>query len=68
MAVKEKTLSDTPASEAEVAEAEVIEWSTVENELHLLQSLCGTRPIGNIYYCLCCQSRRHLCNPLFLFW
>ena len=39
MAVKEKILSDTPAAEAEVAEAEVIEWTSVENELQLLQSV-----------------------------
>ena len=46
MAVKENILSDTPApTESEVAEAE-IEWNTVENELLLLQSLCGTRPLG----------------------
>jgi hypothetical protein len=24
-----------------------VEWGTVDNELQLLQILCGTRPIGN---------------------
>lgn len=40
MAVKEKTEVSEEPMEAEV------EWNTVDNELHLLQILCGTRPIG----------------------
>lgn len=42
MAVKEKT----ETNEEQAMEAEV-EWTTVDNELQLLQILCGTRPIGN---------------------
>lgn len=41
MAVKEKT----ETNEEQAMEAEV-EWNTVDNELQLLQILCGTRPIG----------------------
>lgn len=41
MAVKEKTEGNE-----ETLEAVEVEWSTVDNELHLLQILCGTRPIG----------------------
>lgn len=40
MAVKEKTEANEETLEAE------IEWNTVDNELQLLQILCGTRPIG----------------------
>ena len=42
MAVKEKT----EATAEEVSETGDVEWGTVDNELHLLQILCGTRPIG----------------------
>jgi hypothetical protein len=41
MAVKEKTEGNE-----ETLEAVEVEWSTVDNELQLLQILCGTRPIG----------------------
>ena len=40
MAVKEKTEVSEEPMEAEV------EWNTADNELQLLQILCGTRPIG----------------------
>lgn len=40
MAVKEKAEANEETLEAE------IEWNTVDNELQLLQILCGTRPIG----------------------
>ena len=43
MAVKEKN----EASQEEPLEAE-IEWNNVDNELQLLQILCGTRPIGRV--------------------
>jgi hypothetical protein len=41
MAVKEKTEGNE-----ETLEAAEVEWGTVDNELQLLQILCGTRPIG----------------------
>lgn len=41
MAVKEKAEGNE-----ETLEAAEVEWSTVDNELQLLQILCGTRPIG----------------------
>lgn len=40
MAVKEKTESNEEPLEPEV------EWNTADNELQLLQILCGNRPIG----------------------
>jgi hypothetical protein len=41
MAVKEKTEGNE-----ETLEAAEVEWGTVDNELQLLQIMCGTRPIG----------------------
>nr|CAG4649651.1 EOG090X0CO7 [Scapholeberis mucronata] len=50
MAVKEKI----EGAQEEPAEAEV-EWNNVENELQLLQILCGTRPIGiSKYFQMAC--------------
>ncbi|XP_046461113.1 MRG/MORF4L-binding protein-like [Daphnia pulex] len=50
MAVKEKTEGNE-----ETLEAAEVEWGTVDNELQLLQILCGTRPIGiSKYFQMAC--------------